>query len=581
MRWTGLLRFALSAAMLLGGGIGLPRIGWAASEQEIEASIARARAALKKRWEAYGPGGQRTLSAIALLKAGEPHDGPIEKAEIEAIRKKIVSGSYTPGSGHDAIYVAGVEAMLIGEIQDEAVRTELMTPVAKFLLTSQRPNGSWDYIGGGAENRGSNGDTSVTQYACLGLWSAERAGIEIDRSVWEKVLAWHVETAGADGLVSYTPGKSAPTPQMAVNSLSSMHIAVMQLNPSVVPKLLDGSVQSGRPAAPPKDEKKFGILEAVPLDQLPKSRKKKPGDTNVAISQSAGSTCSRVYQALLPAMRERKVLPTHLYYYLYSLERLAALANRGEFDGYEWYADNAELLVRTQQPDGLWGATGLGEVVDGSFALMFLSRATAKLLDRDPPAIRRIGGGLLAGGRGLPDNLSAPPKLKKSSPLGDLLSSLEKANADILEETQEELVEKVQLGDRKELIGNTELVLRLLQHPTPAVRQTAVWALGRTNNLSLARHLVKALDDKDPAVRVEAHNALCWMTRNPTAFDLVPDPLADVPEDAPAEARAAAQSAWHRDAFLAWGGWYLDRRPFADRGDEFETWLRTRMRELK
>lgn len=579
MSWRGPVHVALYCAVLLGGSIGVPRAGQSATQQEINTSIDRARAALKRLWEKAPAGGQRTLMAVALLKAGEPHDGPIEKAEIDAIRAKIRDGMYTPVASVESIYVAGVEAMLIGEIQDEAVRTELMAPVAKFLLVSQRQNGSWDYVYGG--ERGTNGDTSVTQYACLGLWAAQRAGTEIDPSVWERAVTWHVQSADPDGRVRYLPGKadSAPTPQMAVNSLSSMHIALLQINPAVVPKLLDGTIPVVRPEVP-KDQKKFGFLEAVPLDQR-KLTKTAPVTSNQAVSQSAGTACQKIYRTLLPSMRDRKVLDTHLYYYLYSVERLAALADRKDFDGYDWYGENADLLVRNQRPDGTWMGGSFGEAVDSSFAVMFLGRATGKLLNREAPTIRKIGGGLLAGGRGLPDNLSAPPKPKKSSPLGDLLSSLEKANADLLEETQEELVEKVQLGDRKELIGNTELILRLLGHPTPAVRQTAVWALGRTNNLSLARHLIRALDDKDPAVRVEAHNALCWMTRNPTAFDLVADPLADVPEDAPAEARAAAQSAWQRDAFLAWGAWYLDRRPFADRGDEFETWLRTRLRELK
>lgn len=551
-----------------------------ATQQEIDASINRARDALKKIWAAAPPSGQRTLAAVALLKAGEPHGGPIEQAEIEQFRKKLVSGAYRATTGHDAIYIAGVEAMLIAEIQDEALRTELMTPVAKFLLESQRTNGSWDYVGGAAEARNTDGDTSVTQYACLGLWSAQRSGIEIDPTVWERVINWHVQTVSPDGSVMYTPKSgSIRSPQMAVNSLSSIHIAVLQLNPSEVPKLLQGGTIVNRPAVVPKDEKKFGVLEAVPLDN---TRVRRPKSTNVVISQGAGTACQKVYRAVLPAIHQRQIDAGHMAYYLYSLERLAALADRKDFDGYDWYAENADMLVKSQGPGGTWASSLLGESVDSSFALMFLVRATGKLLNREAPVTKRIGGGLLAGGRGLPDNLAAPTKpVRKNSPLGDLLASLEKANVDALEETQEELVEKIQLGDRKELVGNTELILRLLKHPTPAVRQTAVWALGRTNDLSLARYLVRALEDKDPAVRVEAHNALCWITRNPTAHDIPADPLADVPEDAPAEARAAAQAAWSRDAFLAWGGWYLDHRPFADRGDDFETWLRGRLRALK
>lgn len=553
-----------------------------ATQQEIDASINRARDALKRMWAASGPGGARTLAAVALLKAGEPHGGPIEAAEIAEMRKKVQNGVYN-GIGHEAIYVAGVDAMFIGEIQDEELRRELMTAVCRFITDNQRPNGSWDYYYGRSETpRDSNGDTSVTQYACLGLWAAQRAGIEIDPSVWERVIGWHVQTVSPEGIVAYTPGTSIPraSPQMSINSLASIHIAVLQLNPAEVSKLLAGGsgTVAVRPTVP-KDEKKFGVLEVVPLDN---TRKARPKSTNVAVSSSAGPACQKVYRTVLPAIHDRRIEAGYMAYYLYSLERLAALADRADFDGYAWYDINSDYLVKTQSPDGTWNSSTIPAMADVSFALMFLVRATGKLLNREAPVTKRIGGGLLAGGRGLPDNLAAPAKpVRKNSPLGDLLASLEKANVDALEETQEELVEKIQLGDRKELVGNTELILRLLKHPTPAVRQTAVWALGRTNDLSLARYLVRALEDKDPAVRVEAHNALCWITRNPTAHDIPADPLADVPEDAPAEARAAAQAAWARDAFLAWGAWYLDHRPFADRGDDFETWLRGRLRALK
>jgi len=568
-------------ACLLLAWVSMTNAARAASQDEINTAVNRARNALKTMWSASGPGGSRTLAAVALLKAGEPHGGPIETAEIAELRKKIQNGVYQ-GFGSEAIYIAGVDAMLIGEMQDEELRREFMTAVAKFLVDNQRPNGSWDYYyGQSGSGRDSNGDTSVTQYACLGLWSAQRAGIEIDPSVWERVINWHVQTVSPEGIVSYTPGTSSPraSPQMSINSLSSIHIAVLQLNPAEVPKLLaGGSPVAARPAVP-KDEKKFGVLEAVPLDN---TRKRRLPSTNVAIAQGAGPACQKVYRTVLPAIHDRRVEVGYTAYYLYSLERLAALADRSDFDGYNWYDVNADLLIKTQNPGGTWPSSTLPEIVDASFSLMFLVRATGKLLNREAPVTKRIGGGLLAGGRGLPDNLAAPAKsARKSSPLGDLLASLEKANVDALEETQEELVEKIQLGDRKELVGNKDLILRLLKHPTPAVRQTAVWALGRTNDLSLARHLVRALEDKAPTVRVEAHNALCWLTRNPTAHDIPADPLADVPEDAPAEARAAAQSAWQRDAFLAWGAWYLDHRPFADRGDDFETWLRGRMRELK
>ncbi len=41
------------------------------------------------------------------------------------------------------------------------------------IMGKQKANGSWDY-----DNR-TFGDTSISQYAVLGLWEAENAGVTI------------------------------------------------------------------------------------------------------------------------------------------------------------------------------------------------------------------------------------------------------------------------------------------------------------------------------------------------------------------------------------------------------------------
>ncbi|AMV19751.1 HEAT repeat domain-containing protein [Planctomyces sp. SH-PL14] len=553
----------------------------AADPAKIERAIQQGRMGLKGLWAGAGPGGRRTLAAMALLKSGEPHGGEVEKKEIESIRGKIKDGVYSPSTtSHEAIYTAGVDAMFVAELEDHDQRKELIEPIAKYLLAAQRENGSFDYMEGAAEGRNTNGDTSVTQYGCLGLWAAARCEVEIEPGVWQKLIGWHAATVRPDGMVAYTPFPApiSVSPQMSVNSLASMHIAILFLNPPAVTKLLSGTAPPPRPEVP-KETKRYGFLEPVPLEV---AKKKRPVVATRSGTDLASQACQKVFQALLPKIKQPQFTGNSVGYYLYSLERMAALSNRKDFDGYDWYQGGADLVIPLQGPSGIWSGQ-YGDIVETSFVMLFLVRATAKTLDLAPPEEVRIGGGLLAGGRGLPDNLKAPPPdpKKRTSPLGDLLSTLEKADLKTVEETQTELVEQIQLGDRKELIGKTDQILKLLTHPDGEVRRTAVWALGRTNDLLLARHLVRALDDKDPGVAVEAHNALCWITRNPTAFDLPQDPQEEVPEGAPAEARTAAVLSWKRRALLAWGEWYLAHRPFKERGDAFETWLRERIRQLR
>ena len=148
-------------------------------------------------------------------------------------------------------------------------------------------------------------------------------------------------------------------------------------------------------------------------------------------------------------------------------------------------------------------------------------------------------------------------------------------------EVQDQIVEQVQLGDRKELVKQKDLLVKLIKSKDPNVRLTAAWALGRTDDMRLAMHLINALDDSDIGVMIEARNSLCWLARRPRGFGYPEDPLAELPPDAPEAVRKETIRAWHNQVMSAWGNWYLENRPYADRGDQFEALLRRRLQELK
>ena len=48
--------------------------------------------------------------------------------------------------------------------------------IAAYLISRQNGNGSWDY------SDRNQGDTSISQYAVLGLWEAENAGVDVPPS---------------------------------------------------------------------------------------------------------------------------------------------------------------------------------------------------------------------------------------------------------------------------------------------------------------------------------------------------------------------------------------------------------------
>lgn len=63
--------------------------------------------------------------------------------------------------------------------------------------------------------------------------------------------------------------------------------------------------------------------------------------------------------------------PTHYCCYLYSLERVGALARTAIIGPHEWYTEGAMALLQAQDRQGGWG-----QFEDTAFALLFLSRAT-------------------------------------------------------------------------------------------------------------------------------------------------------------------------------------------------------------
>ncbi len=570
----------------------------AADKAAIQNAIARGAAYIKTTIN-QRPYGEKTLSYLALLKAGEPADGPVMAQGAAHILEKFKNGEYHAVSHH--IYEAGVDLTLLADIDGEKYRPQIEI-IAKYILYNMSPDGYWNYLPLGRDPGRPGGDISVTHYACLGLWAAARSGVQIDPQVWVRVLNWMNANHNQDGGYAYNPGVvlgrygMESTMNMSVNGVGILCIAMLNLEPKRLPSFDKGAANPPKskpekpsPVTPQEAKKPSGVLEAVDLDSeenVKGALKSVPGRIPEASFASARGALQWVSARFEPFNKGID----HSAYYYYSLERMGALANVTKLDGHDWYNECADELIAGQQADGSWRISSYGgPESDACFAVLFLSRSTGKILKRttvkiEPP----VGGGLLSGGRGLPDDLSeldANGNVKKKkgekSSLDDLLAALQEADGSNLEETQAELIQMVQLGDKQELVGQKDKLVTLVTQPDPEVRRTAIWAIGRTGDLSLARHAILGLDDPDLGVMTESHLALSWTARKPNAFKLPLNPMDGIAADAPEDQKTAAVESWRRQALRLWGEWYLRNRPYADRGDEFETNLRNRLLQLK
>lgn len=542
-----------------------------AENAQIQQALGRAATYLAAEIEKETDEGCRSLAGIAMIKAGVPLTNPALQNLLQVVTGRVKDGQYQATSRH--IYQAGVEINLLVDADPEKYRPQIQA-ILDYLLAQQLPNGGWDYPTG----RQGLGDTSVTQYAMLGLWAGARAGLEVPQTTWDKAINWHLERQNSDGGYCYIPGTTEGHEQggssmnMTLGAVGSMLIGARHCFPGQadsLAQLLDIKPEKKENA----EGNKFGVLEAVDLTAAPEAAAEggAPGPTGTTVDLGRLKEVVEKGVAWISArLRTTKGDDYYSTYFYYSLERMGALADVQQIGNVRWFDDCANYLIPLQKPEGHWSMSQFG-YRDTCFIVLFLARSTGKILKRTIP-VDPLGGGLLAGGRGNLDATGTAQK-KDLGPLDQLLAALENPTNVDLEQVQEQIVEKVQIGDRNVLIGQKDLLARYVKHPNAEVRRTAVWALGRSDDLGLARLLIDALDDVDVSVMIEARNALCWLARKPNGFGEAEDPTANLPPEATEEQKKAAIAAWHSELVRKWGTWYLKNRPYADRGDEFEAQL--------
>jgi hypothetical protein len=588
VRW---LAAPLTVAGLLFFGLGSPCFAIDPESPEVREAIDRAAGYLRDNIESV-QSHEIGIVTYALIRSGEPVDSPLIKKLARRVQDEKFKEGYGKASIHQ-FYEAGTDMMMFEAIDPRHYGREL-EQIASFAVEHQWPSGSWYYFGQPEHG----GDTSHTQYAVLGLWAASRAGVKIPRGVWSRVAEWHLKNQVEDGGFAYHPGDMRRTTHsMTVNGVSSLCVARIMLYPNrsypspfeaVKEEDEQESDAKGKPAAAapgedgkpadpkPRAEAPPNVLQPLELGGNRSPDRPRRGRA-VSSSVSSGPNVE-LWRLNRGISRGANWVRTNFtqrdgrfhVYYLYGLERMCALTGVNNFDGHDWYSEHAAALIQKQFSDGHF-ENDCGINPDTAFAILFLSQATAKQMGRRPDA-PRFGGGLMIGGRGLPKNLAAVQttgdgiKVRKlDAPVDKLLSELENPKSVEVESVQTAIVEMVEIGDREKLVGQKDRLKRLARDPRPEVRRTALWALGRCATVHDALPLIKALDDPDPSVVVEANNALCWLSRRPNGFGRPIDPLADLPENATDKQRRDAAQAWRTQVRKDWREWFSQVGPYSER----------------
>ena len=527
------------------------------SDARIKAAIDRASQFLLSKvvLETDGPA---AVAVIALIKSGTRPDNSQIRIATDKLASRISGSRFIPQVNH--VYEAGVSLMALANTDVKKYRPQIEV-LAEYIIQNQGPSGQWHYPGS------LEGDTSISQYAMLGLWEASRAGVVVPMEVWDKAADWHIRTQQSDGGFAYHPqlggggGAISSLHSMSAAGIGSLRIARRHLFPGAKERVVIEDVE--KKAKKNRSGKRFGVLEPFFRDE-----EEAVGSDAERASLRNASYVPKVKLAELDAAVDKgtawmtknfTVTNPRGYpiYFLYGLERASALAEMKTYGTHDWYDEGAAHLLSTQNAISTW-SDSCGEVCATAFGVLFLAKATAKMVG---PTVSRVefGTGILVGGRGLPDQLGDSKlddgKVKKSqkiTPLEELLGQLENPQMPLLETTQAEIVEQVVIGDRKALIGQTDRLKKLARHKDPEIRRTALWALGRSDDLRLAPILMEGLRDTNIDVYVEARNALRCLSRQVEDFSAKEEPI---------------DAATREQELAKWKVWYKSVRAYDERDD--------------
>lgn len=482
--------------------------------------------------------GGKALQALALLKGNRPTNHP--KIELAVAACKEAAESLATRHQGDAIYDLGIAIIFLSELDADQYRNEIRS-LMELLLSWQKDFGPWGYLDGANI---STGDTSMTQYGVLALWTADRTGaFKVPPDAAVGVMNWLLRTqdpSGGWGYQGRDPGEFRRVPQTPVQqSLTAAGCGSVYVLGDLL--RLTNDMRSGK-----TDD---GLPPAL---RIVKKEGERPTQGPLTDKIDTGR--------MRDAMRDgdqwfsnnfRIDPPDWVYYYMYALERYKSfreLATGREEKEPDWYNVGVEYLRDNQQDNGAWDRDN-GPAIDTCFGILFLVRGTKKSIQK-----AEAFNGRLKGGRGLPTNLADATvgedgQIVKSPFQGEaetLLAILESASTEDLESLGSNLTIRLS-DDPAQRERELERLRRMVGAEDYTVRMAALTALYNTRELDNVPVFIFALGDPDPRIVRKARDGLRLISRKIDGFGLPDDP----------------SDGAKVDAIQRWKDWFLAIRPDA------------------
>jgi hypothetical protein len=452
---------------------------------------------------------------------------------VAKLKERFEATSYKPDMGvGPGTYEAAVTAMVLSNLDAEGNRP-LISAIASYLIGHQNTNGSWDYSGRG------QGDTSISQYAVLGLWECDNAGAEVSPSVFDRAASWYLSVQGSAGSWNYHRDEVQypETLSMTAAGVGSLLICQRQLDRYRHAQRSTSSLLTSLVAEPAKTD--FH-----------------PSTSNAALSQAVTRGMSWISGHFATGTAE--IVGQTPYYMLYGLERVGALADKQSIGRVDWYAKGHDYIVSSQQPDGSWKGQH-GEAVNTVWSLLFMTKSTAKSIRR--VVIKRLGAGTLLGGRELPKDLNSLTvaggrvvSRPMNGAIEGMLAVLEDPRAEQADGAVAGLVDRYYREGPDALRPFKIRFRKMLSDRDPGLRRVAAWALAHTGDFDVVPALIDTLvqPNEDEDVIAAARMGLQLLSRKIEG----PGPASP---STPETRRAAAQQ---------WRDWYNGIRPLDLEGQD-------------
>ncbi len=289
-------------------------------------------------WGVHGNylGGRTALCAYTLVKAGVQMDHP-------AMRRAF---AYLDNVTPDKTYATACMMLAYGATAEKRYRPRLQMMLG-LLLEWQRPNGTWGYPGG-------NTDLSNTQYAALGLWGAQKAGLKVPTNVWQKLVEGTIDHREEPAMAKRSVGKGTGAAKVEVAGFAYRppHLG----KPTHGHHMITGSMTTAG----------IAILKICEIGMGRRLRKAARRRITAGIDGGVNWMARNFSVSSTPGIENSRIN----YYYLYGLERVGSLLRQEQIGEHKWYVAGAQQLLKSMKK-GRWG-----HEVDTSFAILFLRRAT-------------------------------------------------------------------------------------------------------------------------------------------------------------------------------------------------------------